>query len=150
MAKNIIAAVVGYVIVFVLVFGLMTGCWALLGADGAFEPNVWDATPIWLLLMLLSAVLAAIAGGYATAKLGRDSRAIWILVGIIVVLGVVFALPTLSGDAVPPLGPRPDVLPMLEAMQNGRQPAWIAFLNPMLGVVGVLLGRRIASGPSVR
>jgi hypothetical protein len=34
---------------------------------------------------------------------------------------------------------------MLEAMQNGQQPAWVAFLNPVLGVIGVRIGQRTAS-----
>ncbi len=37
----------------------------------------------------------------------------------------------------------------LEAMQNAVQPLWVAILNPVLGVVGVLLGAGLRR-PSVR
>jgi hypothetical protein len=33
-------------------------------------------------------------------------------------------------------------------MQNARTPLWVAFVNPFLGAVGVLLGARLKGQPS--
>ena len=145
MAKIIGSAIAGYVIIFVAVFGLMTLSWFAVGVDGAFQPGVWDVTATWLVLMLASALLAAGLGGYVTAMMTSDARGPKILVGIVVVLGVLFALPVLiDAGATAPLS-RPDELPMFEAMQNGKQPAWVALLNPVLGAVGVWIGARLRS-----
>jgi len=35
---------------------------------------------------------------------------------------------------------------MFDAMSNGKQPAWVAVLNPVLGVIGVLVGVRMHAG----
>ena len=146
MAKVIGSAVVGYIVIFILVFLLMTASWYAVGAQGAFQPGVWDVTPVWLGLMLASALVAAVVGGYVTAMVTPDSRGPKILIGIVVVLGLLFALPVLMGSGPVAALPRPDELPMFEAMQNGKQPAWVALLNPVLGAVGVLIGSRLRPG----
>jgi hypothetical protein len=64
--------------------------------------------------------------------------------GLVFVLGVVFAIPVLTAapDAMAALGPRPDEIPMMDAMSRAQQPVWTALLNPVLGVAGVWLGAR--------
>lgn len=146
MGRVIGSAVTGYVVTFAMVFVLMTLAWFTVGADGAFLPGVWDVTPLWLALLLAGALAAAIAGGYVTATMTSDPRAPRILIGIIVVLGIVFALPVLMSDATTARLPRSDTLAMFDAMTNGKQPAWVAVLNPVLGVIGVLVGARIRAG----
>ncbi len=71
-----------------------------------------------------------------------------ILIGIVIVLGVVFAIPVLTGSTDVATTARPDTVTMMEAMSNARQPTWIALLNPLLGAVGVLLGARMYKGNS--
>ncbi|QQS48999.1 MAG: hypothetical protein IPM66_10425 [Acidobacteriota bacterium] len=146
MAKAIGSAVAGYIVIFILVFLLMTAAWYAVGAQGAFKQGVWDVTPMWLGLMLTAGLLAAIIGGYVTALITSDSRGWKILAGIVIVLGVIFALPVLMGSMPEAPLPRPDNLPMFEAMQNGRQPAWVAIINPVVGAIGVMIGSRLRSG----
>ena len=145
MAKVIGSAVLGYVVTFAAVLGLMSAACFAVGIDGAFLPGVWDVTPTWLALMLAAAVVAGAAGGYVTAMATSDPRGPKWLVGIVVVLGVLFALPVLAGSGVTAPLPRPDALSMFNAMQNGRQPSWVVLLNPVLGAAGVLFGARLRS-----
>lgn len=55
-----------------------------------------------------------------------------------IVLGVVSALL----PAAVATGPRPDDVSMFEATARARQPAWLSWLNPLIGVAGIWLGSR--------
>ena len=81
---------------------------------------------------------AAYIGGRVCARLAHDARAATIVIAVVIVLGVVSA-PMPVEVAV---GPRPDDAPMIEATAGGRQPAWLSWLNPLIGVAGVWLGSR--------
>jgi hypothetical protein len=63
------------------------------------------------------------------------------------ILGLLAAVSVLRPAAE---DPRPDVrtggVPALQAMANARTPVWLALLNPILGIAGVLYGGRKASG----
>jgi len=143
MGKVIGSAIAGYVVSFIMVFVLMTVSWQIVGADGAFQPGVWEVTGLWLVLLLVSALVAGIAGGYVTVLITADPRGVKWLIGIVVVLGIVSAIPVLMGMGGDAPLPRPDDLAMFDAMQNGKQPGWVALLNPVFGVAGVLLGARL-------
>jgi hypothetical protein len=147
MIRIIGSAIIGYIVIFVLVIVLMTASWFAVGIDGVFLPGVWDVTPTWLVLLLAAAIVAAVVGGYVSAMITPDRRGPLALVVIVVVLGIFFALPVLL-DPGAPLPSRPDGLPMLEAMQNGRQPAWVALLNPVLGAIGVMIGAKLRQRPA--
>jgi hypothetical protein len=69
----------------------------------------------------------------------------------VIVLGAVFAYPALAGRPDDRPTARTGEVGMMEAMMNARQPAWIALLNPVIGVVGVWIGARLKGpeGPAV-
>ena len=113
-----------------------------LGANGAFQPGSWYPSGGWIALTIALGFGAAIAGGYLCAAIARDSRGPLGLVGLVIVLGVLSAIPALTGSD-PVAGPRPETVPMFEAMANAVQPAWVALLNPVVGAVGVLVGARV-------
>lgn len=145
MLRSIGSAIAGYIVMFIGVFILMTLSWFIVGASGAFKPAVWEVTALWLVLMLASAFVAAVAGGYTTAAIATDAQGPKILVGIVIVLGILSALPLIMGSTPAAELPRADDVPMMEAMMNGIQPVWTALLNPIIGAVGVLYGARMRS-----
>jgi hypothetical protein len=146
MGKAIGSALAGYVVMFIAVFVLMTLSWYAVGAEGAFKPGIWEVTPLWNVLLVGAGLLAAWLGGFTTSRLSKDKRAWQILIGIVLVLGIGMALPALTGNTPAAPLPRPEALPMFEAMQNGQQPAWVALLNPIIGAVGAWLGARRRAG----
>jgi len=148
MGRVIGGVIAGYVAIFVAVFVLMTLAWMLLGPAGSFQPGTWDVTTTWIVVSVVVGLVGAIAGGYVCALVARDPRGPKALVGVVVVLGILFAIPVLTGGGDAVLGPRPDVVPMMDAMQRGQQPAWIALMNPILGAIGVLIGARLRPTPS--
>ena len=137
MGRNIGAAVLGYVAMFAAVFGGMTVAWVIVGADGAFQPGSWDHSMLWAIVSIVVGLAAAVIGGRVCARVGADRRAIYILIGLVVALGVLSALPEIGDTAS---GPRPDDLSMWEAIAGAVQPTWARWANPIIGVVGILIG----------
>jgi hypothetical protein len=136
MGKNIGAAVVGYVVMVAAVFGGMSLGWLLLGADRAFQPGSWDVSMLWSVIMMAVGLVAAVAGGMVCARLGTGRTPIYMLVGLIVVLGIASALP----DAGVAETVRSSDISLWDAMSTVRPPALDRWSNPIIGVVGVLLG----------
>lgn len=145
MGKIVVGVVVGYLTMVVFVFVLFGLGWMVFGAGGSFKPNSWDPSFIWILITIAITLLAAVAGGYVCLALANDTQAIFWLLAVVVVLG--FAMATMVPfEGAPPAGFRPSDMSMMEAMRNARQPVWLAFLNPILGVIGILLGARMRGG----
>lgn len=145
MGKIVGGVVAGYVTMFVLIFVLFSIGWVVFGAGGSFKPNSWDPSFAWILVTIAIGFLASMAGGYVCLALANDTRAIFGLLAVVFILGYGMAIMALF-EGAPPAGFRPSEMSMMEAMQNARQPVWLAFLNPILGMVGVMVGARMRGG----
>ena len=143
MGRLIGATLVGYLAYFLLVFALRSAAGLLLGANGAFQARVWDVTGLSIILMLLASLVGALATGNGCARFVKDNRVPVALAGVVILMGLLFAWPVLTGAVPAPPLPRPETLPMFEAMAQGQAPVWVALLNPVIGAVGVLLGARL-------
>ncbi len=143
MGRIIGSVVVGYLIMFVAIFVLFGGAYLLLGANGSFQPGSWDASGLWLALSVVLGIVAATVGGYVCAAMAKNIRGPQVLVAVVVILGLLFAIPALTGAGGAAAGVRPDTVGLFDAMQNARQPMWLVLLNPVLGAVGVLIGARL-------
>ena len=147
MGKIIGGVVAGYVTMVVLVFALFSLTWLVLGAGGAFQPESWDPSLIWVLVTIVLGLAAAIGGGYVAVAIAHDERVVIWLIVVVLIIGLLSAVMMMfEPDAG--LGVRPESVSMFEAMGNARQPVWVAFLNPVLGVVGVLMGARMRGSPT--
>lgn len=146
MGKAILAAIVGYITMAVIVFVALSVVWAALGPGSAFEPGSWDTSMKWNLINPLVGIVAAIAGGYVCALISPGGQSLSILVGIVVVLGALSAVAGMMAPA--PTEPRPETIAMFEAMGNARPPMWSLWLNPILGVVGSIIGSRLRGQPT--
>ena len=139
MLKNILAAIVGYVVMFAAVFITFSIMWLILGPGGSFEPGSWAVSTAWVGASIVLGLLAGIAGGFVCSKLAASHQGVAILIGLVLVLGIASAIP----DAPVTVGPRPDDISMFDAMLTANQPRWLAWLTPVLGVVGTILGSRL-------
>ena len=138
MLRNILAAIVGYIAVLAVLFALSSVLWLALGPSRAFQPGTWEVAGGWVLGSIVIGFAGAYIGGRACAGLAHDARGATILIAIVIVLGVVSALMPVEVA----VGPRPDDVSMIEATAGARQPAWLSWLNPLIGVAGVWLGSR--------
>ena len=138
MLRNILAAIVGYIAIVAVLFALSSLLWLTLGPSRAFQPGTWEVAGGWVLGSIVIGFAAAYAGGRVCARLAHDAGGATILIAIVIVLGVVSVLMPVEVAA----GPRPDDVSMIEATAGARQPTWLRWLIPVIGVVGVWFGSR--------
>jgi len=143
MARAILGVIVGYVAMAALVFITFTLAYLAMGADGAFKPGTYDVTALWLAVSFALSVVGALLGGFVCAAVAKGPKAPVALVGIVFVLGLVFAVATVMAPEDPTPKVRQGDVGNLEAMQGAKQPVWVAFLNPLIGTAGVLAGVRL-------
>jgi uncharacterized membrane protein YfcA len=122
------------------VFLLLTGAYLLFGTERAFEPGSYRPSLAWCLTMAVLGLPPALLGGWLCARVAASAKAVIALAILVVVLGLLMAVPTLSSPQN--TSPRPANVPNMEAMMKAQTPPWIAFLNPVIGVVGVMVGGR--------
>ena len=137
--KNVLAAVLGYVVMFVVSFPLFSLMWMVLGAEGSFRPSSWKVSGAWISSSIVLGMIVSTAGGFSCSKLAASRQGVAILVGLVIVLAIVAALP----DAATGPAMRPDDISMFDAMTSAEQPSWILWLNPVIGVLGVVLGAKL-------
>jgi len=144
MGRLIGSVVVGYIVMFCVVFLTFSGAYLALGPDRAFLPGSYDASILWNVLSVVLGFAAAVIGGMVCMMIAKDARGPKWLAVLVFVIGIAFAIPVLRQS--PGSEPRPAGLSMMEAMGKARQTPWTALLNPVIGVLGVLVGGRGRSG----
>ena len=145
MGRAILSVIAGYFTMFVIVMVALTAAYLSMGSDKAFQPGVYDISTLWISVWAAVSIIAAIAGGLVAGKIARSMTPVWVLIGIVLVLGGLQAVGIILAPepAAEELVRTGDV-PNLEAMKKARQPVWIAVLNPIIGAAGVLVGARMA------
>ena len=141
MMRSLGGVVLGYLMMVAFVFLSLSFAYRIMGADLVFGPGVFDVSGLWIITSVVLGLIAAVLGGYVCATVARNVGAPKMLAVVVIVLGVVMALPAVTGDA--PTLPREGTVASIEAMQSARQPGWLALLNPLIGAVGVLWGARL-------
>ena len=143
MARSIVAVIVGYVAMFVLVFVTFTCAFLLMGTEGAFKPNSFEASNAWNVMALIANLVIAIIGGFICAAIARGGKAPIVLAIVVFALGILLAIPTLFANQANANRVRTSNISTMEAMQNATQPAWVPFTFPILGAIGVLIGGKL-------
>jgi hypothetical protein len=140
MGRVIGAVIAGYVLMMAIIFGLATLAWMALGTNGAFRQDSWRTTGLWIAITAVCALVAAIPASRVCSLIARgDRRALRGLVGLILVLGIIFAMPVIT-RAPGTVDGRAAVVSMQEAITHAAQPVWLALLLPVLGMIGAVLG----------
>ncbi len=143
MWRNVIAVFVGYVVMFAVAFVTFLIAFLLVGTAGAFQEGSYDVTILWLIISFALGLIVAVAGGYTCAAVAKGSKAPLALAGLVLVVGVLMALAAgTASDAAPPETREANVS-TFDAMQKGKQPPWVALVNPFIGVIGVLAGSKL-------
>jgi hypothetical protein len=130
MVKSIVGVVVGYLSMAVFVFVTFSITYLAMGADSAFQAGSYDVSTLWIVVSFVLSVVAAAVGGFVCAAIAKNMTACYVLAGIVLVLGLLMAIPVLTSgyEGMPEV--RDGSVGNFEAMQYARQPAWIALLNP--------------------
>ena len=140
MIRTIAGVVLGYIAMALLVFLLFSAAYLALGTDNVFLPGSYQVSLLWVALSIVVSFAAALVGGYVAAAVSRGTRAALVLACIVLILGVIVAIPALGQ---PDPGPRAGDVGNIAAMMSARLPSWLLFLNPVIQAVGILVGSRL-------
>lgn len=138
MVRAIVSVVVAYITMSVIVFVALTGLYLGLGVDRVFEPASWGPSKLWLSLMLVVGIFAAVAGGWVCKAIAKSNKPPRVLAGIVLVLGLLMA-GVAMGKTAPSEARGPSVSNM-EAMNKAVTPTWVNVANALIGFAGVLVG----------
>jgi MFS family permease len=137
------AVIAGYVVMALLIFATFTAAFLLMGSEVSFQPGSYQPSITWIAVSTLLGIVAALAGGWVCAAIGRRPTAVMALAALVFVLGIALAAVAAMRTEDPRPTVREGAVSNLQAMQNARVPLWIEFLNPVIGAVGALAGGRL-------
>lgn len=146
MFRAILGVIAGYVVTAVFVFGLLTCAYLAMGADMAFRQGTYDLSLSWIIVSFVVNAIAAVIGGFVCAAISRSMRAAQVFAGLVLVFGILLAIPVLRGTDTRP-NVRSGAVSNMKAMQAARTPSWVALLNPVVGAVAVLVGAGLKKRP---
>ena len=146
MLKSILGVIVGFIVMFIFAFAVCTCAYLGLGVERVFQPESYDVSTIWIVLMIAIAVIGGILGGWICAAISKSKGACTAFVVLVLVFGVIGAITTAMKEH--PSAARSGDVSYLQAMQMGQTPAWLCFADPVLGAVGVMLGARMKKLPT--
>lgn len=145
MLRSIAAVVVAYILMAILIIAAFTGLWFGLGPDGLLRPGSFKGNVFFTITAPAITVIGGLFGGWFCAKIGRSRKPVIALAGIVLVLGLVMAYFTLKAPF--PADPRPPGMTVMEIMEVGREPTWLAIFNPIAGAGAVLIGGLVMAAP---
>jgi len=143
MVRNILGVVLGYVAMFAFVFITFTILYFILGADGSFESGTYRVSLIWIIISFILSIAAALLGGYLCVLISKNQKAALVLAGLVLVLGIIMAIPALNDSSNEVQEMRSADVPNMEAMQKAKQPPIVLLLNPIIGALGVFAGSKL-------
>ena len=138
MMRQVLAVVVGYVVIAVMIFATFSAAYLAMGTDAALRPGSFDVTTTWIIVSFVLGFLASMVGGYVAASISPNRRVPQILAAAVLALSLAAAIPLMTSKEPP--APRSGDVPSMTAMMNARNPVWFALLIPFTGAVAVLIG----------
>ena len=143
MLRNVLGAVLGYAVMVVVVMIGIWVAWAILGGEGAFQGEGPHPSVTWLVLNIVFGFIAAVVGGFVARKVGRSVTAVKVLVGLLLLMGAIFAI---TADSSYEKREKVDTpvaeMTFGEAGRHAKSPFWYNFTIPLVGVAGALVGGR--------
>lgn len=146
MGRKILAVILGYVAMAVVVMGGLTAAYLAMGADGAFEAGSYQVTSTWIVVWLVTSVVAAVAGGFVCAKIGKSKGAVVSLLILVGVFGAANTAMQMNKEIPAEDMIRAGDTPNFEAMTKARAPTWMYITEPMIGLFGALVGATLGCG----
>lgn len=140
MLKSILGVIVGFIVMMIFCFAIFSGAYLALGAERAFESASYDASTIWMVIMVAVALITGLLGGLICAAISKSKATCQVFAGIVLALGLFSAVVTMMKEH--PDSVRSGDVPIFEAMEKTQTPAWLCLLNPVLTAGGVLVGAR--------
>ena len=143
MARTIIGVIVGYVLMFILNFAAFVALYAVLGPEQAFEPGLYLASTKWIAISAIILLITGTIAGLVAALIAKGGRAPLALAIVVVVLGVLLAIPAMMKANMNAKLVRNGDVPSMQAAQLAYWPVWCPFAFPFISAIGVMVGGKL-------
>lgn len=145
MVWKVLGVIIGYVVMAAFIFMTFSAFYLGIGADLAYNPGTYEVSMLWIIVSALLGLVAAMIGGYVCKRISGSPGAVQVFAGIVLLLGITLGVME-AFKSIPPEEVRTGEVSNFEAMQKSRQPVWVAFMNPFIGAVGIMIGGSIGAG----
>lgn len=143
MVRSIIAVVVSYILMFVLNFLAFVGLYSLVGPNHAFKPRLYLASNRWIAMGVAVMFVSGIVAGLICAVIARGRKSTLALAVLILVVGLLLAVPTIMKSRANAGMVRVGDVPAMEAAEKAYWPMWAPFAFPFVSAVGALVGGKL-------
>jgi len=143
MVRSIIAVVVSYISMFVLNFLGFMGLYAIVGPQHAFKPRLYLASNRWILMGVAVMFVSGIIAGLICAAIARGRKATLALAGLILVVGLLLAIPAVMKSRANAGMVRVGDVTSMEAMEKATWPVWAPLVFPFVSAIGAVIGGKL-------
>ena len=143
MVRSIIAVIVSYITMFVLNFLGFVGLYTVVGPANAFRPRSFLASNRWIAMAFVIVLLSAIIAGLICAAIARGRKATLALAGLILVVGLLTAIPAIAKGKANAGMARVGDVPAMEAAKLAYWPVWVPFTFPFVSAIGAVVGGKL-------
>lgn len=143
MVRSIIAVVVSYISMFVLNFLGFVGLYAIVGPGQAFKARSFLASNRWVAMAFAILLVTGIIAGLLCAAIARGRKSTVALAGLILVVGLILAIPAVMKAKANAGMARVGDVPAMEAAEKAYWPIWAPFAFPFVSAVGAIVGGKL-------
>lgn len=143
MARSIIAVIVSYILMFALNLLAFLGVYAAVGPSQAFKPRSYLASNRWILITFVILIIGGVVAGLICAVIARGGRAPAALALVVVVIGLLLAIPSVMKARKNAGMARPVEVSQMEALNYAYWPIWAPFVFPFVSAVGTVIGGKL-------
>ena len=146
MVRSIIAVIVSYIAMFALNLLGFIGLYAIVGPRHAFKPRLYVASNRWFVMAVAVMIVSGIIAGLLCAAIARGRKATLALAGLIIVVGLLLAIPAIAKSRANAELVRVGDVSTREAMEKASWPVWAPFTFPFVSAVGAVIGGKLRKG----
>jgi hypothetical protein len=128
---------------FILQIIAFMSIYTIMGADWSFKPGSYQASTAWTAMQFTVILVTTIIAGLICAVIAKSSKGPLFLAGMVLVFGLALGFASMTMRPADTHEVRTASVPNMEAMQKARHPAWVIFMGPIIGAVGVMIGGKI-------
>src|SRR3954447_14401927 len=143
MARNVLAVIVGYVVMFVLQFVAFMTVYSVMGANWSFKPASYHASTRWTVMQFTVVLLTAVIAGLICALIARGGKAPRALAVVALLIGFALGAAHVATQTADIGELRTASVPNMVAMTKARHPMWVIFAGPVIAAAGIVIGGKL-------
>lgn len=143
MVRSVLGVIIGYILMFIMQVAAFMTIYTLVGPDWSFKTGSYQASTRWTVMQFTMILITCIIAGLICAVIAKGGKATLVLAAIVLVLGLCLAAASTALRPADTHEVRTGSVPNMEAMSKARHPAWVTFLGPFIGAVGVVIGGKL-------